>query len=348
MGRTTQKKNPYDVLKIDVTATEAQIRTAFRAAAVHAHPDKGGSDDQFLVVRWAYDELMNPHKRQTWAAQRGQPSDHPFAPYHSHRRPAASHDVKMKRKVTEHKAHMTFEQCARGATTTFEVEVMQACPCRATGVAPATLPGTRTDVDLGCQRCGNTGRIKAKKGLSQNVPAGAYTGMQLYPSPEVAMVVECGEPDQQLYAPFRVARLRNNLYYSLASSVYFDDALTMERIVVRHPADGLLALTVAGGLVVSKLVLERLDMPHRYRSAMMVRGAGIEACDKRFPRGNLYVEVTIITDRMGHGASRPTADSGTEATRTVTPEPVTILPYEQDRASDGLKQENHSAGCAQQ
>jgi len=35
--------NPYDVLKLDITASKRAARQAFRALAKAAHPDSGGS-----------------------------------------------------------------------------------------------------------------------------------------------------------------------------------------------------------------------------------------------------------------------------------------------------------------
>lgn len=48
----------HDILGVSVSATEAEIKAAFRARARTAHPDKGGSAEEFNELRTAYQKLM--------------------------------------------------------------------------------------------------------------------------------------------------------------------------------------------------------------------------------------------------------------------------------------------------
>ena len=50
-------ESPYDVLRIDSTADEAEIRRAYRRRVKEAHPDHGGSMRQFQRVKAAYERL---------------------------------------------------------------------------------------------------------------------------------------------------------------------------------------------------------------------------------------------------------------------------------------------------
>ena len=346
-----EKKNPFDLLGLPTTASADDAKRAYRAAAVKAHPDKGGSDDEFHQIQWAFEQLSDPGSRLRWATKAGQrASADPFAAYHSHHRPPSSHDVKMKQAPeTEQQLPVSFEVCARGGEATATLAVAEQCECRRRGRAPAALPGASRNVDLGCPLCHNTGTVTRSRAIRQNVPAGAYTGLRLHPSPGVTLVVRCEPAQQSTYAPFRVARLRNNLYYVLSQPLYVDDALALQQLALRHPVEDRVVLDLSGGVAVSKLVLQRLDVPHRYRCALMVRNGGTAACDKRFPRGNLYVDMTVITDRFGRGASLPADDAG-QGGRITVPEPVTMLPYEQDKAAEQFKSasEDQSPGCAQQ
>jgi DnaJ-class molecular chaperone len=55
----------YETLEIDPTASEARIKQAFRAKAKRAHPDSGGSPDEFHALCLAYGVLSDPlRKRQ--------------------------------------------------------------------------------------------------------------------------------------------------------------------------------------------------------------------------------------------------------------------------------------------
>lgn len=47
------------LLEVDGTPTKAAIKKAFRQAALKYHPDKRGSDKQFIKIKEAYDNLMS-------------------------------------------------------------------------------------------------------------------------------------------------------------------------------------------------------------------------------------------------------------------------------------------------
>lgn len=65
--------NFYDVLGVTRTASEDEIRTAYRAKAKQAHPDKvGGSARKMARLNEAYETLSNADKRARYdATQRG-------------------------------------------------------------------------------------------------------------------------------------------------------------------------------------------------------------------------------------------------------------------------------------
>lgn len=65
------KETHYSVLGIAKTATELEIKKAYRKAVIKAHPDKGGSSDLFRKVQHAYEMLRDTEKRaryDIWAA----------------------------------------------------------------------------------------------------------------------------------------------------------------------------------------------------------------------------------------------------------------------------------------
>ena len=65
--------NPYDLLGVRSSSSEAEIRAAYRARAKVLHPDAGGDADEFALLTEAYDLLMDPVRRAefertgTWA-----------------------------------------------------------------------------------------------------------------------------------------------------------------------------------------------------------------------------------------------------------------------------------------
>lgn len=56
-------KSLYDVLGVKPTATEDQIKQAFRKLAQEHHPDKGGDADFFQELNEAYSVLGDKQKR---------------------------------------------------------------------------------------------------------------------------------------------------------------------------------------------------------------------------------------------------------------------------------------------
>lgn len=61
----------YDILGVDITATETEIRKAYRQLAKTYHPDIAGSEhaDKFKEITEAYNTLTDPQKKQLYDMQ---------------------------------------------------------------------------------------------------------------------------------------------------------------------------------------------------------------------------------------------------------------------------------------
>ncbi len=92
----TTKRDYYEVLGVGRSATEDEIRKAYRRLALQFHPDRNkdaGAAEQFKEVKEAYETLSDAEKRQLYdrfghaAAERGHPyaEDEPRRPRHPHR-----------------------------------------------------------------------------------------------------------------------------------------------------------------------------------------------------------------------------------------------------------------------
>lgn len=57
-------QDPYATLGIERTASKDQIKKAYYERAKEHHPDAGGGEDAFLLVKVAYETLIDDKKRQ--------------------------------------------------------------------------------------------------------------------------------------------------------------------------------------------------------------------------------------------------------------------------------------------
>jgi len=63
------KRDYYEVLGLDRSATDDQIKRAFRKLAFHYHPDRNKEDEaeeKFKEINEAYEVLSDPDKRATY------------------------------------------------------------------------------------------------------------------------------------------------------------------------------------------------------------------------------------------------------------------------------------------
>ncbi|CAE8620573.1 unnamed protein product [Polarella glacialis] len=58
----------YRLLEVDRSATEADIKSAYKQQAMKHHPDRGGDEAIFKNISKAYEVLSNPQKRQVYDA----------------------------------------------------------------------------------------------------------------------------------------------------------------------------------------------------------------------------------------------------------------------------------------
>lgn len=81
----------YQVLGVTSTATEREIKIAYRKAARMSHPDRGGDPAEFRKVTEAFEVLGNPAQRLIYDRNFGKPSSHTSSSSGSQARPAPSY-----------------------------------------------------------------------------------------------------------------------------------------------------------------------------------------------------------------------------------------------------------------
>jgi hypothetical protein len=68
--------NPYDVLGVAPTASQDELRRAFRRALRASHPDTGGDQVLFVAVQLAWEQVGDPAARSAYDAGRGPRLEH--------------------------------------------------------------------------------------------------------------------------------------------------------------------------------------------------------------------------------------------------------------------------------
>ena len=63
----------YDVLGVTESASQDEIKKAYKKKAVQHHPDKGGNEETFKKISEAYDTIGDENKRRQYDAQRNNP-----------------------------------------------------------------------------------------------------------------------------------------------------------------------------------------------------------------------------------------------------------------------------------
>ncbi|HET7855068.1 MAG TPA: molecular chaperone DnaJ [Gaiellaceae bacterium] len=198
----TRPKSLYDALGVSKTASQDEIKKAYRKLARELHPDRNPdnkeAEDRFKEVQAAYDVLSDPEKRKQYdafgsAERRGGIRDGQFNfdfadlgdlfggfgglgdifGGRAGRQPRAGRGADLEAEV-----NLSFEDSLRGVETKIPVQVETACrECGGSGAEPGTAPqvcpecrGRGVTVESQgifglsqtCRRCGGSGTVIEK------------------------------------------------------------------------------------------------------------------------------------------------------------------------------------------
>lgn len=80
MSSSPLSASPYEVLGVPPTATEDELKLAFRRALRRTHPDTGGDPEKFAAVQRAWERVGSAQSRAAYDAGRSFVEDRTFAP----------------------------------------------------------------------------------------------------------------------------------------------------------------------------------------------------------------------------------------------------------------------------
>lgn len=164
----------YKLLGVSKEATQPEIKSAFKKAALKHHPDRGGDEEMFKQISKAHEVLIDPEKRKLYDkyGEKGLDEDS----HHHHGDPFAAmfggaaggrrgHE-KRKGENTVHELKVTLEELYNGVEREFELKRSVVCTeCKG--------KGGNADKMKKCKTCkGQGGRIMLRPmgmGLMQQV-----------------------------------------------------------------------------------------------------------------------------------------------------------------------------------
>ena len=184
-----EKRDYYEVLGIPKTATEAEIKKAFRTTAKKYHPDMHPGDkeceEKFKEAQEAYAVLSDPDKRRQYdqfghAAFDGSAGGGAggfdfsgmdmgdiFGEFFGGGSRRSTNNGPQKGANVRLSVRITFEEAIFGCTKELEFSYKEECKaCHGTGAKPGTSPET-------CTKCGGKGKVVYSQqslfGMMQNV-----------------------------------------------------------------------------------------------------------------------------------------------------------------------------------
>lgn len=155
----------YETLGLKISATEEEVKKAYRKLAMVHHPDKGGDVDKFKEITTAYENITNNNFPENRHQQHQQ--QHPFNPFdmmnphfrqqyqqqhqqqHQRQEVNISADPKpqKKRVVLQKQINITLEEAFKGVEKKFSLKNEQMCPfCSST-----------------CRTCNGNGRVNIEQ-----------------------------------------------------------------------------------------------------------------------------------------------------------------------------------------
>ena len=165
------KRDYYDILGLDRSASEAEVKRAFRKLAFKYHPDRNredGAEERFKEVNEAYEVLSDPERRANYDrfGHIGQGFGRGFEDFDIFRgfgdifdsffggaatatRRAPQQGADLRRNLS-----LSFEEAVFGCEKEVEIERIENCSlCHGVGSAPGSQPAR-------CPQCNGSGQVR--------------------------------------------------------------------------------------------------------------------------------------------------------------------------------------------
>lgn len=306
----------YNTLGVSKTASQDEIKKAFRLLALKNHPDRGGDEKIFKEINNAYEILSNEEKRKAY----DNPQEHSM---HDNNMPDFfkhmfgmhnNNDNSNKKPVIRISHEMTLEEIFTGMTVTKEYEHDSPCTvCKETGFEDCqnrdckTCGGTGVVIKLvqvgpgiltqskqqctscpsssdnpKCKTCNGSKNIQVKDSVIFNIPKSVpHRKIIQVERPDHNIVIIIEEKSHQTYK--RQFEIDNKKITPLDLLVRLDITLCESLCGFRKE------LTWLDG---SKISIYEEDIIQNNQIKVLI-GKGLEHHKKNYLKGNIYIEYSI-------------------------------------------------------
>lgn len=317
---TPQYKDYYQTLGVSRTASEKEIKSAYRRLARQYHPDINKdpkATDRFKLINEAYEVLSDPKKRtkydQLGADWERIEREQDFARQYQSRPGTQSggfgdfsdffntffsgesgrftgFDTGRQRTATrergediEHPIEVSLEEAARGGERTIQTEVPETCPtCAGSGfTSERRQVGNRTVMEtVTCPTCGGTGVRATRRQIRVTIPAGVTEGSRIRVKGEGQRAAEHGDLYLKVHLQPHPRFAAKGRDLHTALPVRDDQAVLGDEVVVPTLTGGQLQL--------------RLPPDSQAGKVFRLKGKGLPGLKDGVP-GDLYATLEIRT-----------------------------------------------------
>lgn len=260
--------NPYEVLGVSKTGSDAEIKKAYYKLAREHHPDKGGDAEKFKQIQGAYEILSDPEKRQNFD-QFGTPDGPPPNPFgggggfppdifaHMFGGAFGGPRGPVKRADRHHDIKITLEDAYRGLTKHLSITITKPClkcvkncqHCQGRGTVhvqmgpmafqqPCPVCQGQGGGRVGCVECNHKGKKNEKLNLELKIPKGVTNEHVLVAHGLGDQPDKTNEEPGDLHFHIKIAdhpdfmRQRNDLIWS--TKISFEDSVNGTKLTIPH------------------------------------------------------------------------------------------------------------------
>lgn len=307
--------NYYEILQVEKTSTQDEIKQAYKKLVIKNHPDKGGSKEQFQKIQEAYETLSDENKRRQYdnpvqnMFEGGMPGGFPFnfndffggsqgvkkKVDHYYNLKVSLYDVYFGLKKTLNIKHdIKCEKCNKKCSickghgkvqqrlNMGMMQIIQEQPCM-----NCNGYGILKD-SVNCDECSNTGIKVQKNTIEIIVPKGAendkqiiFKGLGEQPKTENEVA---GDFIVTIKVDMGVLFKRNGLDLTYESSITFKESVVGKMITISHFEKEIQVNTRDFGII---------NPNKKY----IIHGKGLR--NERDNHGNLYIQFNIDYTKIG-------------------------------------------------